>query len=131
MMMNAIDGLNRFSFPASPTNGTSGAAAFGKELFTLDATATVGDSPQQEGGQTAGSTNVLSQFGNTLSTELERVNQLQAEAQTNVQAYAIGEDVPLHQVMMSLNKAETSLQLATQIRNKLVGAYQEISRMQV
>ena len=44
---------------------------------------------------------------------------------------AAGEDVDLHQVMLSMQEADIAFQLALQTRNKLVDAYQEIMRMQV
>jgi|GEM_PF-396120 len=70
-------------------------------------------------------------FANTLTNELNRVNELQGAANTDMQDYATGGDIELHQVMLSVNKAELSLQLATQVRNKMVSAYQDISRMQI
>jgi flagellar hook-basal body complex protein FliE len=70
-------------------------------------------------------------FGQSLKGELERVNTLQQEANTAIQDYAAGGDTPVHQVMLAVNKAELSLQLATQVRNKMVAAYQEVSRMQI
>jgi flagellar hook-basal body complex protein FliE len=70
-------------------------------------------------------------FAGTLKSELNRVNELQNSASTDMQDYATGGDIALHQVMMSINKAELSLQLATQVRNKMVSAYQDISRMQI
>jgi flagellar hook-basal body complex protein FliE len=70
-------------------------------------------------------------FGNALKTELERVNQLQQDAQTAIQDYAAGGDTPVHQVMLAVNKAELSLQLATQVRNRMVAAYQDVSKMQI
>lgn len=47
------------------------------------------------------------------------------------QAFASGEDVALHDVMIASEKSGVAIQLATQLRNKLLEAYQEISRMQV
>jgi flagellar hook-basal body complex protein FliE len=70
-------------------------------------------------------------FGEALKNELSKVNAVQLQADNAMQDYATGGDTPLHQVMLSINKAELSLQLATQVRNKLVNAYQDISRMQV
>jgi flagellar hook-basal body complex protein FliE len=70
-------------------------------------------------------------FGETLKNEISKVNAIQLQADGAMQDYATGGDTPLHQVMLSINKAELSLQLATQVRNKLVNAYQDISRMQV
>ena len=70
-------------------------------------------------------------FGQSLKEELQRVNQLQQDAHSAIQDYAAGGDTPVHQVMLAVNKAELSLQLATQVRNKMVMAYQEVSRMQI
>lgn len=70
-------------------------------------------------------------FGDTLKTELEKVNTIQTHAQQMTEDYAAGKDVALHQVMISMNRADTSMQLATQVRNRMVSAYQDISRMQL
>ena len=37
----------------------------------------------------------------------------------------------VHDAMIALHHAETSLQLTVQVRNKLVNAYQEIMRMPI
>ena len=73
----------------------------------------------------------LGGFGSMLKNEMNRVNQSQLTANDNMQDYATGGDIPLHQVMMSVNKAEMSLKMATQVRNKIVSAYQDIARMQI
>lgn len=44
---------------------------------------------------------------------------------------ANGENVDLHQVMITAQKASITLQAALEIRNKVVEAYQETMRMQV
>ncbi len=83
------------------------------------------DSPESPLGET------LNSFGSLLTKEMDKINVLDADARANVQNYAAGGDVPLHQVIMSVEKADMALKMASQVRNKLVGAYQEISRMQV
>ncbi len=94
------------------------------------AAATAFEPPKNEDSETEISTRGLN-FGQSLKEELERVNQLQQDAHTAIQDYAAGGDTPVHQVMLAVNKAELSLQLATQVRNKMVMAYQEVSRMQI
>jgi flagellar hook-basal body complex protein FliE len=42
-----------------------------------------------------------------------------------------GEDVNLHHLMISMEKADISLRLMVQVRNKAIDAYQEIMRMQI
>jgi len=44
---------------------------------------------------------------------------------------ALGQIDDIHQVTIAMEKATLSLQLAVQVRNRMVEAYQEISRMQV
>ena len=87
---------------------------------------------QGVGSATAGSANVgqiAQQFGSHLSQQINHLNTLQTEADHLTQDYAAGKEVALHQVMIAMNKADMSMQLATQVRNKVLGAYQEISRM--
>lgn len=45
--------------------------------------------------------------------------------------YAAGENIPVHDVMVSMQNAKLSFQFAVQVRNKLVESYQEITRMQI
>jgi len=47
-------------------------------------------------------------------------------------AYASGdENTDLAQVMVSMQKASLSFEAVTQVRNKLLSAYQEVMNMQV
>jgi flagellar hook-basal body complex protein FliE len=48
-----------------------------------------------------------------------------------VQSLALGDTGELHQVMMNMEKARLSFELALQVRNKALEAYQELMRMQV
>jgi flagellar hook-basal body complex protein FliE len=42
-----------------------------------------------------------------------------------------GQTANLHETMIALEKADVSFQLMLQVRNKIVGAYEEIMRMQL
>jgi flagellar hook-basal body complex protein FliE len=42
-----------------------------------------------------------------------------------------GQNVELHELMISMERAGLAMELTLQVRNKLLEAYQEISRMQV
>ena len=70
-------------------------------------------------------------FVDTLKGKLDDVNSQQLEADAVTQAFIKGENVDVHQVMISTEEAKQSLQMAVQIRNKLVEAFQEINRMQL
>lgn len=72
-----------------------------------------------------------SDFGSMLMDAIHEVNGSQAEARGLQNAMMAGQPVELHDVMIAMEKAGTSMALTMQIRNKLLEAYQEISRMQV
>ena len=65
---------------------------------------------------------------------VDAVNGLNQQMRANdqaVQAVALGDAGELHQVMMNLEKTRLSFELALQVRNKALEAYQELMRMQV
>lgn len=71
-------------------------------------------------------------FGAVLKDTINSVNQKQELSHRTAQEYEAGSsDVSLQDVMISLQKASLTLQTMTQVRNKLVTAYQEIMNMQV
>ncbi|RJX27869.1 MAG: flagellar hook-basal body complex protein FliE [Dethiobacter sp.] len=69
-------------------------------------------------------------FTDVLFKALKEVNQLQLKADEVTEKMVLGELDDVHQVMLMTEKAKLALQLTVQIRNKLVEAYQEVSRMQ-
>lgn len=72
-----------------------------------------------------------STFGDVLKSELDKVNESQVASEQLTEKFIKGDDVDVHNVMVAGEEAKLSLQLAVQVRNKLVEAYQEISRMQL
>jgi flagellar hook-basal body complex protein FliE len=70
-------------------------------------------------------------FGQMLEGSMERVNQLQKEADTNISNLANGQQTDIHQTMIAVEKAEVSFELLMQIRNKVIAAYDQIMRMPV
>jgi flagellar hook-basal body complex protein FliE len=69
-------------------------------------------------------------FLDTLNEKLNEVNQKQIDAEATTHAFVKGE-VDIHEVMLVGEEAKLSLQMAVQVRNKLVEAYQELNRMQL
>ena len=59
------------------------------------------------------------------------VNAKQAAANEAVNGLLSGQNVSLHQAMISMEEASTSFQLMVEVRNKLLESYQELMRMQV
>lgn len=71
-------------------------------------------------------------FSAILKEKLDIVNEKQIESDVLTQKMIAGDsDVSIHEVMLAGEEAKISLQLAMQVRNKLVEAYQEISRTQI
>jgi flagellar hook-basal body complex protein FliE len=69
-----------------------------------------------------------SQGKNIFQQMLADVNKQQQQADTQVQQSLLG-DGDLHEATMALEKVDLSLRLLVQVRNKLVSAYEELSRM--
>ena len=72
-----------------------------------------------------------SSFSGYLQEKLDGVNKLQMRAEQSTEALIKGEDIDIHQVLLNTEEAQLSLQLAIEIRNKMVEAYQEINRLQL
>ena len=70
-------------------------------------------------------------FSNILNDAIQNAVQTETSNQANTSALLSGVDTELHTSMIEVQKAELALNLAVQIRNKVVDAYNEIMRMQV
>ncbi|EPY2271606.1 flagellar hook-basal body complex protein FliE [Clostridium sporogenes] len=70
-------------------------------------------------------------FSEVLKDKLDGVNAKQVKADNSTQSFIKGEEIDIHNVMLNAEEAKMSMELAVQVRNKLVEAYQELSRMQL
>lgn len=70
-------------------------------------------------------------FADVLRQVFADANQAQLQADRLGEQLVTGQVQDVSQVMIAAQKAELSLQLAIQVRNKLLEAFQEIMRMQV
>jgi len=70
-------------------------------------------------------------FAQRMSDGLREVNQQLLTTQVDLQKLAVGEPVPLHELMIRLEESRISLQLMLQVRNRVLEAYQDMLRMQV
>jgi flagellar hook-basal body complex protein FliE len=70
-------------------------------------------------------------FGNTISSALEAVSNAELAADTIAQDIATGGEASVQELMTSMTKAQLSVDLLVQVRNKAIEAYQEIMRMQI
>lgn len=71
-------------------------------------------------------------FGVMMKESIEKVSETQMQAKELATAFESGDvSVELPEVMVALQKANISFQAMTQVRNKLLSAYQEVMNMQV
>ncbi|MBD1553958.1 flagellar hook-basal body complex protein FliE [Pseudomonas typographi] len=93
------------------------------QMEAMGSTQSAAAASQTEGG---------SSFADLLSGAVNKVNDTQQAADQLANAFEIGtQGVDLTDVMVSSQKASVSFQALTQVRNKLVQAYQDIMQMQV
>lgn len=70
-------------------------------------------------------------FYEMLKGKLNEVNNSQIKANESTEAFIKGDEKNIHNVMLNAEEAKMSMELAVQVRNKLVEAYQELNRMQL
>lgn len=83
------------------------------------------------GGSTDENDSSISDFASMLKNELDEVNDQQVQADNSTKELIEGDRTDIHNVMLDTEQAKMSLELAVQIRNKLVDAYQELNRTQL
>lgn len=77
-------------------------------------------------------TNLTDQsFSDILNKTLGDLNDVQQKADKAVADLATGEVKDLHQAAIAIGKAETSMKLMLEVRNKAISAYKEIARTQL
>ena len=69
-------------------------------------------------------------FRDVLHSAIDDIQQLEGEAETKVAGVIQGNGADVHSAMIAVERADLSFQLMMQVRNKIVSAYEEISRMQ-
>jgi flagellar hook-basal body complex protein FliE len=84
------------------------------------------DGPAPAGGGDGGSG-----FGGLVAEQLGALSELQTDAAAAGQALATGTATDASQVVMAVERAQLSMQLAAQLRDKSLESFQEIFRTQV
>ena len=97
------------------------------QIRSLSAQARMGSAPTAAPAKSG-----PSEFAALLSKGIDQVNGTQQKADQLATAFQRGEPgVELPQVMIEMQKANVSFRALTEVRNRLVNAYQEIMNMQV
>ena len=70
-------------------------------------------------------------FAERVTGGLQELNAQLLATQGDLQRLAVGEVANLHEVMVRLEESRIALQLALQVRNRVLEAYQDVMRMQI
>lgn len=81
--------------------------------------------------QAAEPTSTGADFSAMLKDALKDVNDAQLQADDAVQKVLNGETKDIHSTMIALQKADVSLKMMLEVRNKMMDAYQEIMRTSI
>ena len=78
-----------------------------------------------------GASDGVSAFAQTLKSAINETNALQEDKTQAIADMATGQVKDLHQAALAIGKAETSMKLMLEIRNKALNAYKELGRTQL
>ena len=70
-------------------------------------------------------------FGDAIKGAIQEVNSKAMESKSLRTAYELGEDVPLTDVVIGMQKSSLAFEATLQIRNKVLKAYEDILHMPV
>ena len=72
----------------------------------------------------------IKSFESLMSESMKGVNDLQIESDKLIQRLATGDVDDISEVVLASSRAEVAMRMLMEVRNKLLEAYQQISRMQ-
>lgn len=84
----------------------------------------IGDQLQQAGNKAGGLG-----FGEALNNAISKLNDASVHSSEMRLKFITGEIQDIHQVTIAAQEAKIALHLAVEVRNKILEAYQEVSRM--
>lgn len=111
-------------FGAGRTGGATGAPSLADELR-------VTREMQAQGMQPTAPSESGKNFAQLLTESVAQVNEQQVQANQSIGELVAGRTKNIHETMLTIERADTSLKMMMQVRNKILDAYREIMRMQV
>ncbi len=122
----AIDGITQGSirFPGNPL-GSDLAARSLPNPFPLEQAERGGAPEFPSAGAEIPQTG---SFGENLQKAIAEIEARTKEADSAAVRYASGDSIPIHTVIIAAEQARLSIALAAEVRNKILEAYQELSR---
>ena len=74
---------------------------------------------------------MASDIGKGVKNGIEELNTVQKDAENKAEIFAAGGDVSIHDVMISAQKSTLAMQMAVQLRNRVVSAYTELKNISI
>lgn len=102
---------------ARPQSGASASKSEGISLPAIEDLET-GESPELS-------------FGDLLADGVRAVSDRQQDAKDTIANFAAGRGAGVHDVMMAMGKSEIAFSMMLEVRNRLVDAWREVTRIQV
>ena len=87
--------------------------------------------PLHDKNDPVGLGNFANTVGHTFSNSLNAINNAKLEAEKMQEDIAMGGSTNIHDAMIAAEKAELSMQMAIQVRNRILSAYTEITGMMI
>ena len=122
--LNAIKDYNKFLQKQDAFDFDTDATDFSKALETAS-----NAFPLKDKNDPTGLGSFAEQIGRSLGGGLNAVNSAKLEANRMQEDLAMGGSTSIHDAMIAAEKAELSMQMAIQVRNRIINAYTEINSM--
>ena len=124
MSLNAISNYNKYLQGNASFNLEAEAVDFANKLETASK-----NFPLKDKNDPAGMGNFMNKISNGIGNGLDSINRTKLEADRLQEDLAMGGATSIHEAMIAAQKAELSLQMAVQVRNRIISAYTEITSM--
>lgn len=123
--LNAINDYNKFLQGHASFEIESEPTEFQTALDTASRSIPLKDKDIPAGGMGSFMTQINTSFGGGL----DAVNRAKIEADRMQEDLAMGGATSIHDAMIAAEKAELSMQMAVQVRNRILNAYTELTQM--
>jgi len=122
--LNAINDYNHYLRGQASFEFESDSTEFSRALEAASKTVPLKDSADK-----SGISNFMGDIGTSFGGALNAVNNMRLEADRMQEDLAMGGPTSIHDAMIAAEKADLSMQMAVQIRNRILNAYTEITQM--
>ena len=125
--LNAIDDYNKFLRGGAAFNIDRNTQSFEQTLESVIAK----NSPLKDKSDPTGLGNFANQIGNAFGNSLNSLNDAKLYAEHLQEDLAMGGPTSIHDAMIAAEKASLSMQMAIQVRNRILSAYTDITTMAI